>query len=115
MWSVDMLKYLSSEAFGATLIALGFFFVVASVCLLDEINRPQGKLRMFRALRYFGNVVGCVRRDGTLYIKGDSPAVPYWEQRGFVITGVEHTQTFGIPQVYFVLTKCRTTEEADQV
>jgi len=115
MWSVDMLKYLSSEAFGATLIALGLMFTVCSVCYWDEINRPRGKLRMFRALRYFGNVVGCVRRDGTLYIKGDSPAVSYWQQRGFVITGVEHTQTFGIPQVYFILTKLRTAEADDLV
>lgn len=115
MWSVDTLKYLSSDAFGATLIALGLMFVIFSTCLLDEIYRPQGRLRMYRALRYFGNVVGCVRRDGTLYIKGNSPAVSYWEQRGYVVTGVEHAAPLGIQQVYFVLTKCRTTEADDLV
>lgn len=110
MWNLENLSHMYT---GALLMALGFTVVIFTVCYWDEINRPQGKLRMYRALRYFGNVVGCIRRDGTLYIKGDSPAVSYWEQRGFVVTGVEHSAPLGIPQVYFVLTKCQTAKAAE--
>lgn len=98
MWPLTMINLT-----GFCALVVGCYVIAVALCSKDAEKRRK---TVFKPLRHYGIVVGCERDNGDLLIKSEHyAALTYYQNKGYICTGVEHDHTSIFSATYVILSR----------